>query len=73
MTLALQGIKVVEVAQTAAAPMAGRLLADLGADVIHERRGHISGSINHLINSPSGIYARFRLPHTNIERRQIES
>jgi crotonobetainyl-CoA:carnitine CoA-transferase CaiB-like acyl-CoA transferase len=33
--LALEGIKVVEVAQLAAVPMAGRLLADLGADVIH--------------------------------------
>lgn len=35
MPLALEGIKVVEVAQAAAAPMGGRLLADLGADVIH--------------------------------------
>ena len=35
MTLALEGIKVIEVAQWAAAPMGGRLLADLGADVIH--------------------------------------
>lgn len=35
MALALEGIKVVEVAQLAAVPMAGRLLADLGADVIH--------------------------------------
>jgi crotonobetainyl-CoA:carnitine CoA-transferase CaiB-like acyl-CoA transferase len=35
MTGALNGIKIVEVAQWAAAPMGGRLLADLGADVIH--------------------------------------
>lgn len=35
MAMALEGIKVVEVAQAAAAPMGGRLLADLGADVIH--------------------------------------
>jgi len=35
MTMALEGIKIVEVAQWAAAPMGGRLLADLGADVIH--------------------------------------
>jgi len=35
MSLALEGIKVVELAQLAAAPMAGRLLADLGAEVIH--------------------------------------
>ena len=33
--MALEGIMVVEVAQAAAAPMGGRLLADLGADVIH--------------------------------------
>lgn len=35
MSMALEGVKVVEVAQWAAAPMGGRLLADLGADVIH--------------------------------------
>ncbi len=35
MPLALEGITIVELAQLAAAPMAGRLLADLGADVIH--------------------------------------
>jgi len=31
----LQGIKVVEVAQVAAVPMAGRHLVDFSADVIH--------------------------------------
>jgi len=35
MPLALEGITIVELAQLAAAPMAGRLLADLGAEVIH--------------------------------------
>jgi crotonobetainyl-CoA:carnitine CoA-transferase CaiB-like acyl-CoA transferase len=35
MAKALEGIRIVEVAQFAAAPMGGRLLADLGADVIH--------------------------------------
>jgi crotonobetainyl-CoA:carnitine CoA-transferase CaiB-like acyl-CoA transferase len=35
MTLALEGIKVVDVSQVAAAPMAARHLADFGADVIH--------------------------------------
>jgi len=35
MTLALEGIRVIEVAQAAAAPMGGRFLADWGADVIH--------------------------------------
>ncbi len=35
MALALEGIKVVEAAQVAAVPMAGRFLADWGADVIH--------------------------------------
>jgi len=34
MALALEGIKVVEVARVAAVPMAGRHLADFGADVI---------------------------------------
>lgn len=35
MTLALEGIKVIETAAVFAGPMAGRLLADWGADVIH--------------------------------------
>ena len=35
MKKALEGIKIIEVAQYAAAPMAGRLLADLGAEVVH--------------------------------------
>lgn len=35
MVLALEGIRVVEVTTMAAAPMAGRLLGDWGAEVIH--------------------------------------
>lgn len=35
MTLPLEGIAVVDVSQVAAVPMAARMLADLGADVIH--------------------------------------
>ena len=35
MDLALEGIKVVDVSQVAAVPMAGRHLADFGADVLH--------------------------------------
>jgi len=35
MVLALQGIKVIDVSQVAAAPMAARHLADFGADVLH--------------------------------------
>ena len=35
MALALEGIKVVDVSQVAAVPMAARHLADFGADVIH--------------------------------------
>lgn len=35
MSMALEGIRVIEAAQNAAGPMAGRWLADWGADVIH--------------------------------------
>jgi len=35
MALVLEGIRVIELAQLAAAPMAGRHLADLGAEVVH--------------------------------------
>jgi len=38
MVRALEGIKVVEVATMAAVPMAGRLLGDWGADVVHVER-----------------------------------
>jgi len=38
MTLALEGIKVVEVTTMAAVPMSGRLLSDWGAEVIHVER-----------------------------------
>jgi len=62
MALALEGIKVVDLSQVAAAPMAARHLADFGADVIHvenptggdswrvlpaERSSEISSEINH--------------------------
>lgn len=35
MRMALEGIRVLDVAQIAAAPMAARLMADFGADVVH--------------------------------------
>ena len=35
MVLALEGIKVIDVSQVTAVPMAARHLADFGADVIH--------------------------------------
>ncbi|MEE9557165.1 MAG: CoA transferase, partial [Candidatus Adiutricales bacterium] len=35
MTMALEGLKVIDVAQVAAVPMCARHLADFGADVIH--------------------------------------
>ena len=51
MTLALEGIKVIDASQVAAVPMAARHLADFGADVIHIEnpttgdswRGHQAG------------------------------
>ncbi len=45
MAFALEGIKVIETAQALAAPIGGRLLADLGANVIHieqAKRGDIA-------------------------------
>ena len=54
MTLALEGIKVVEVAQLAAVPMAGRLLADLGADVIHVEHP-VKGDVLRVILAGQGV------------------
>lgn len=54
MALALEGIKVVEVAQLAAVPMAGRLLADLGADVIHVEHP-VKGDVLRVILAGQGV------------------
>jgi crotonobetainyl-CoA:carnitine CoA-transferase CaiB-like acyl-CoA transferase len=54
MALALEGIRVVEVAQLAAVPMAGRLLADLGADVIHVEHP-VTGDILRFILAGQGV------------------
>jgi crotonobetainyl-CoA:carnitine CoA-transferase CaiB-like acyl-CoA transferase len=48
MTLVLEGIKVVEIAGAAAAPMAGRLMADWGADVIHIEHPLTGDSLRHV-------------------------
>jgi len=54
MVLALEGIKVIETASGMAGPMAGRLLADWGADVIHIEhpvRGDMSREARRLLSS----------------------
>ncbi|MFC1900117.1 CaiB/BaiF CoA transferase family protein [Chloroflexota bacterium] len=67
MTSALEGIKVIEAASAVGGPMAGRLLADWGADVIHiesaaghfatqeptRYRGDISSEINYISQNTS--------------------
>jgi len=63
MTLALEGIKVVETASGMAGPMAGRLLADWGADVIH---------IEHPVRGDMSRDAR-RLVATRLGGRAIET
>ncbi len=63
MSLALEGIRVIDVSQVAAAPMAARLLADFGADVIHVEhpargdmwRGILSGPGARTAGVPSDI------------------
>ncbi len=48
MALNLDGIRVVEIAGAAAAPMAGRLLADWGADVIHVEHPATGDTLRHV-------------------------
>lgn len=63
MALALEGIKVVDVSQVAAVPMAARHLADFGADVIHVEnpatgdfwRGFQAGTAGGTAGVPSDI------------------
>ncbi len=45
MALALEGIRVIDVSQVAAVPMAGRHLADFGADVIHVEHPVVGDSL----------------------------
>ena len=51
---ALEGIRVIETASAVAGPLAGRLLGDLGADVIHVEhpaRGHLTRAQRHMIGN----------------------
>lgn len=54
MTLPFDGFKVVEVGQFAAGPMAGRFLADWGAEVIHVEHP-VKGDAQRLSQSWSGV------------------
>ncbi len=48
MALTLEGIKVVEIAGAAAAPMASRLMADWGADVVHIEHPVTGDTLRHV-------------------------
>lgn len=54
MTLALEGIKVVEVTTMAAAPMAARLLGDWGAEVIHVENPESGDPWRNWVKMPDG-------------------
>jgi len=49
MAMPLEGLKVVDVSQVAAVPMAARMLADLGADVIHVENPTTGDSFRHVL------------------------
>jgi crotonobetainyl-CoA:carnitine CoA-transferase CaiB-like acyl-CoA transferase len=54
MTFALEDIKVVEIAGAAAVPMAGRLFADWGADVIHIEHP-VTGDVLRNVQATAGL------------------
>ncbi|MBW2284457.1 MAG: CoA transferase, partial [Deltaproteobacteria bacterium] len=49
----LEGIKVIDVSQVAAVPMAARILADFGADVIHVENPTIGDHFRHVLSGMS--------------------
>jgi crotonobetainyl-CoA:carnitine CoA-transferase CaiB-like acyl-CoA transferase len=58
MSKLLEGIKVLDVSQVAAVPMAARILADRGADVIHVENPKLGDQFRHLVrfmNQKTGI------------------
>lgn len=49
----LEGIRIIDVSQVAAAPMAARILADFGADVIHVENPAIGDHFRHILSGMS--------------------
>jgi len=80
MTKALEGIKIIEVAQWAAAPMGGRLLADLGADVVHvespvtgDAYRYFQSTPDNPLNAGRGVpsFINYNWENYNINKRGI--
>lgn len=69
MVLALEGIKVIELAQLAAAPMAGRLLADFGAELIHIEHP-VRGDTWRGIMAQQGVASEFNWNWENYSRNK---
>ncbi len=78
MPSALEGLKVIELAQVVAVPMAGRLLADFGADVVHIEhpvRGDIGRALGLIRARPAEATEENVVPykweHVNRNKRGI--
>ena len=76
MAQGLQGIKVVDVSQVAAVPMAARLLADWGADVIHVERPETGDSFRAVLaglNPTTGVQSdiNYVWEHYNRNKRSV--
>lgn len=73
MASVLEGIRVIETASAFAGPMAGRLLADWGADVIHVEhpvRGDLSRSRRRGLQSGNSIYSEIDYGAQNHNRNK---
>lgn len=71
MTMVLDGIKVVDVSQVAAVPMASRILADFGADVIHVENPEIGDIFRHVLAGlQTGIKSEFNYIWENYNRNK---
>ena len=74
MTSIIEGLKVIDVSQVAAVPMAARILADFGADVIHVENPETGDMFRHILEGlRTGIQSDFNyvFEHYNRNKRSL--
>ena len=62
---ALSGLKVLEITQLIAGPMAGSFLADLGADVVHVEDPDVGDPMRYTGAAKDGVYLWWKVSGRN--------
>ncbi len=74
MTAIFEGLKVIDISQVAAVPMAARILADFGADVVHVENPETGDMFRHVLEGlRTGIQSDFNyvFEHYNRNKRSL--